>query len=246
MMDAMPENRTRFNKVALVTATRDDLVDISLALARGMGRDFFADPASPVLVSIRGSFGRGKKIIPDIICGELLGPEIKRRFSGRKEYDEYWSSRRKADPLEFHFINMAWGSGYSNKSLNDKLVIDREGKLKEFLATRSAGGITFVHNSPEFSRNISDLDIWIEAQACHSVDGEGFREKGYLSEAFRSASDQAFSEWVRYVEISVRDERLRDAPSFQQALQEIARIGAGNGRPLLRVQADGKEAPSWG
>ena len=203
--------------IKLLTAEKEHLFALTRLLVSAIDPAFLHDKDNPVTVSVRGSFGSGKKIIPDAAREELL--KDKPSFQGVKEFDEFWSGKKDDRPLEVDFINVAWGGWSFHKSYGFGREI-----AKNFLKERKAGGITFIHNDDNFGEREAGIDIVLESQADKPVTYDSqykFKgEKGELQDTFNRLVRQ--DNWARYIQITVRDERLLNSPSFRAALDALS------------------------
>ncbi len=212
-------------QVEIVTTRRRDLFDFGRLLAQGMNdNNLLSDAEKPVNVYVGGTFSGGKKIFPDAVRAELLGPDGDCAFAGKKEYDEYWTHAGKSRQLSF--INVAWEPG----TFSDVIAtgLDKDRLLEEFHSARTHGGVSFIHNKTE---HINDgLHIYLEKLGGYGIEGWSIRsQKSKLSPAFAKAIDREFENgvelsdiWSRYVEITVIDKRLLESDSFMKAVEKLS------------------------
>jgi hypothetical protein len=164
------------------TISRDDIVDFSRRLALCIPQDFLRDPKNPVVVSVNGSWGSGKKIISDFAVEALFGfepdpEEFKPGWTpeNKDEYREYSKKRHDlgyvfngalgvdehmsgiapcGERVEVLFADLYHGlNSFSGFQKGDRLT----GVLLRLLEERQKrglGGISYIQNS------------------CHLVDGD--------------------------------------------------------------------------
>lgn len=214
-------------KIAIITHSRQEIFLMSRLLAAGLNAEIMADRHDPLLVSVRGSIGSGKKIIPDAMREYFMGTTALGEVAGRPGYDEFWRGQVRGQQVEFAYIDAAWLGGYSHpefSSHSPHLV------RKAFMGVRQHGGIAFVHNDYSLSLNHgAGLDIWMEMQGTPNADGAPSRaSKSPLCERFRAANrDDGANDWIRYIEIEVADTRLLESPKFGDVLGKLCRRYSG-------------------
>lgn len=210
--------------VSILTRYHDDLFRISRILMRGLDPALLTDPQNPILISVDGSTDSGKKIMPDAAYPVLLG----RNFidTGTIDYDEYCFSGSKRRKVEVDFLNAAWEVGptdpsrYHLPSLNGYNV-PRMQKIQDFLAQRQHGGVSFIHNSPQFAKKHAWLNIWIESgDSLPTTISKVERAPQALKDKFNQLRDD-YNGWVRYVRITVKDDRLIQSPRFMAAIDSL-------------------------
>lgn len=217
----MPVTRENRQKIAIITQSRAEIFFMARLLAAGLTPDVMADKHDPLLVSVRGSIGSGKKIIPDAMREYFLGTTALGEVTGRPGYDEFWRGQVRGQQVEFAYIDAAWQSGYSNPEFVSPYI---HHVREAFMATREHGGIAFVHNDYTLGINRSaGLDIWMEKQGQPNPDGERPRaHDGPLQKEFRTANKKdPENDWVRYIEIEVADKRLLASPKFGDVLDKL-------------------------
>ncbi len=208
-------------KVELITTSREELFFVSRLLAAGLAPEVMDDEHFPLLVSIRGTLGAGKKIVSDSMREYLMGTTaLSNGITGRPGYDEYWTGQIRGKDVELSYIDAAWLGGYSNNELSS---FGTHMVREAFMWTRTKGGITFVQNDPSLEiMNKAGLDIWIEQQGVNNVDGPDRAPKSALAVAFKEAQlKDPENEWIRYIEVKVADTRLVDAPKFLDAFAKL-------------------------
>lgn len=218
----MPHSSER-QKIALITTSRDHLVYISRLLAAGMSPDVMSDKENPLLISVRGSLGCGKKIIPDGMREYLMGSTALGEITGRPGYDEFWRGQIRGQKVEISYLDAAWLSGYSHEEFASPYI---EHVREAFMDTREHGGIAFVHNDYTLDINRrAGLDVWIEKQGVYSPDHSRSRaQQSPLAEAFKKANENApDNDWIRYIELEVGDKRLLESPKFNDVLDKLCR-----------------------
>lgn len=216
----MPLSRDR-QKIAFITQSRQEVFFMSRLIAAGLTPDVMAEKHDPLLVSVRGSIGSGKKIIPDAMREYFLGTTALGEITGRPGYDEFWRGQVRGQQVEFSYIDAAWQSGYSNPdfaSHSTHLV------RQAFMDVREHGGVAFIHNDYSLSLNRgAGLDIWMEKQGVPNPDGN--RPRAYespLGNMFRKANAKdCENEWIRYVEIEVADKRLLESSKFMDVMDKL-------------------------
>tara|TARA_R110002126_G_scaffold13118_4_gene57009 strand:- start:155848 stop:156681 length:834 start_codon:yes stop_codon:yes gene_type:complete len=224
------------------TITRQDIVDLSRAIAGCIPSSFMTDPRAPVRVAVQGSYESGKKIIADYGRNEIFGiEEAKLSFCddkvhnntctavfnkraalsscGHAEYDEYVYGQRDNETYEVSFINLAWMGGYS-KAIPNRT--NDTAKLAAHFKQRRYGGIAYIHNSVGF---ITQPDITI------NIESEGFTAdaagRAYhccdVSSAIEDACDtdqhEISPEWCRFVQVTVHNEALDQQGKISDMLQ---------------------------
>ncbi len=194
---------------------------MSRLLAAGLSPDVMADKHDPLVISVRGSIGSGKKIIPDAMREYFLGTTALGETTGRPGYDEFWRGQVRGQQVEFAYIDAAWQSGYSHPELASPYI---HHVRETFMSMREHGGIAFVHNDYTLGLNRgAGMEIWVEKQGVPNPDGN--RPRAYespLSAAFRTAnSKDNENDWIRYVEIEVADKRLLDSPKFGDVIDKL-------------------------
>lgn len=206
------------NKIELVTTSRAHLVQICATLARGMEQAFLADRNAPVLVSVRGTYESGKKIVPDVMREQLDTCTL----LSRDKQVETWSN--PINSREAWFMDAA----YTLKMHPSREEFARwEEQKNGLLSKRAAGGITFIHNDERFEKEGAGLKIWIEgSNASNKMSVVGLDDRrgthSTLAQKFnKTQKDQRNNSWVRYIEISVDDPRLQASEKFQKALHSL-------------------------
>lgn len=217
----MPVTRDNRQKIAIITQSRAEIFLMARLLAAGLTPDVMADKHDPLLVSVRGSIGSGKKIIPDAMREYFLGTTALSQVTGRLGYDEFCRGQVRGLQVEFAYIDAAWQSGYSNPEFVSPYI---HHVREAFMATRQHGGLAFVHNDYTLGIGRSaGLDIWIEKQGVPNPDGARARaQDGPLQKQFRTANSKApENDWVRYIEIEVADKRLLESSKFGDVLSKL-------------------------
>lgn len=198
-------------KISILTKSRQELFNISAILARGLDakseHDVLNDPKNPVLIAVDGSFNGGKSIFADAIRRALLSSTSGLALRGELQTEEFWYAKRGKDKLEIDFVNI-------NRS---RFAPDFDA-ADTFLAKRKFGGVSFLHNTDTCKNLNPGLKIWLEMyEPMH--DGALMRAtKTPLIDDFKEQGDKP---WSRYLEIEIKDERLRLSPQFQQAVADI-------------------------
>lgn len=204
-----------------MTQSRRDLFHLSRLIAASLPPDVIQTDSDPLLVSVRGSLGAGKKIIADAMREYLLGSTALSGITGRPGYDEYWQGQIRGQDVELSYIDAAWLDGYSD---DYNLASFAPHMVRQyFMWQREKGGIAFVHN--DRSIEIEDkarLDIWMEQDGKENVDAPDRLPDSPLAAKFHQAKlENPDNEWLRYVEIKVTDKRLLDSPKFRDAMQKM-------------------------
>ncbi|MCB9990110.1 MAG: hypothetical protein H6867_01865 [Rhodospirillales bacterium] len=235
----------------LLSRKRQDLVDISHQVFGAIPDEYLRDPSNPVVVSVRGTFEGGKKVIPDTAIEYLYGispndrerltriapyvnqatPRLPASFEGKRNYDERWLGARNDMPLEINFINAAWHSGYRtlDENFHDYTTLDdQEYQIASaFLdLQRQAGGISFVHNSHILAQRQAWIDIWIEKSASmRSIVGDYpslFKKSPKsLKEQYNAVATESDYDWTRYIRLDIRHNTLLGDPRFVNALKPL-------------------------
>lgn len=216
----MPLSRDR-QKIAFITNSRQEIFFMARLLSAGLSPDIMADKHDPLVISVRGSIGSGKKIIPDAMREYFLGTTALSQVTGRPGYDEFWRGQVRGQQVEFAYIDAAWQSGYSHEEFSSPYI---HHVREAFMAVRQHGGIAFVHNDYTLGINRNaGMEIWMEKQGVPNPDGARARaHDSPLAGKFRTAnSKDRENEWIRYVEIEVADKRLLDSPKFGDVLDKL-------------------------
>lgn len=222
----MPLSRDR-QKIAFITNSREDLFRVSRLLAAGMSPDVMADKHDPLVISVRGSIGSGKKIFPDAMREYFLGSTALGETTGRPGYDEFWRGQVRGQQVEFAYIDAAWQSGYSNPEFVSPYI---HHVREAFMAVREHGGIAFVHNDYTLGNNRgAGIEIWMEKQGTPTPEGGRPRApESPLCAKFRIANSQnEGNDWIRYVEIEIADKRLLESAKFGDVLDKLRRRHGG-------------------
>lgn len=207
-------------KIGLITTSRQDLFNVAAILARGIAPEFLHDAQNPLHVMVDGDYNSGKKIFPDAMRHVLLSSTIMTSLRGDVEYDEYWLGQRNGKPLEVGFINLAWGRcEYSSDRLRRQST--QNDLRSAFEQMRWHGGVSFVHNAdkPNEIEYPTALSIWLDRGV---VSSDRLLSAGEnVTHDFWQARKDNNPDWVRYVEISVHDERLAKTAEFQAAAEAL-------------------------
>jgi hypothetical protein len=149
-------------------------------------------------------------------------------MAGRDGYDEYWTGTHNGTPLALHYIDAAWGAGYSNSQLNGSR--DRKALDAFMRARKDVGGITILQNPGTYAAD-KGIGFFVENNKDHAVDYDlpHCRRHGAVRRAFNKAAHG--NTWARYVEVEVRDERLLASDKFRTAFAAFAPVEK---EPLLR------------
>lgn len=213
-------------KAELILRSRREVFYMARLLASALPNEALHDDNEPLLVSVRGSLGCGKKIIADAMREYLTGTTAMsglKNISGREGYDEYWLGVVRGKEIELSYIDAAWLSGYSDdfnlSSFGAHMV------RQQFMWQRDKPGVAFVHN--DFSLEIENkkrLAVWVEKAGAANVDGPDRVGKSKLAVAFEKARlEDPDNQWLRYVEVNVNDERLLKSPKFCDAVQKLTK-----------------------
>jgi len=219
-------------KAELILRSRRDMFYMARLLASALPNEAVHDDKDPLIVSVRGSLGCGKKIIADAMREYLTGTTAMsglKNISGREGYDEYWLGVVRGKEVELSYIDAAWLSGYSDDfnlaSFSPHMV------RQQFMWRRDKPGVAFVHN--DFSLEIDGkkrLAVWVEQAGATNVDGPHRAKNSKLAVAFKQAQLAApENEWLRYVEVNVSDDRLLKSPKFCDAVQKLKKRYGGPG-----------------
>lgn len=206
-------------KVRLVTTSRQDVVDITHALAHALDLDLMRDAKAPVVIALNGTMESGKAIFADEIYQELFHKPF------RTSIVEFRAEEIDGQPVEFDYIdisNTKYGVAVP-AALSSNIYAQRE---EVFLAQRKAGGISIIQNMehPEHA----GISIWVEKNNGHRMhdhqESRVARNGMELTNAFHHATvlyprrgDE--QSWVRYVEIEVHDPRIAASPKFQEMVR---------------------------
>ncbi len=202
----------------MITETRDDLVTLSTRLAALMSPDMLADAKSPLVVSVEGSLSSGKKIFADVMREKLLASSALVSFAGREGFDEFWLGAINNKPVEIGYVDVLYGKGYANPSLNSET---EKSVRQAFMNARHHGGVTFVQNDKSLAaENMSGLDLWLEKSGASSLGGSRLAKSPLLSKFLQKQAalqqQPGGDQWLRYVEVTVKDPRLLAAGAKQK------------------------------
>lgn len=208
--------------VSLITTSREQLFELCRMIVASIDPELLKDPANPIIISVRGSKGGGKKIFPDAAREALLGPDA--RFRGKENFDEFWIGSHDNEELEIDFINAAFNTSYhrsyaADTPKNRVWGISQAETLQNFLMEREFGGITFIHNSNKSSKK-AGIDICLEHDGALPVTYA-------FSKMWRSGLKKTFNalaaenKWVRFVRIQINNEALLSSPIFQKLLESL-------------------------
>lgn len=224
----MQDNKPKPIKAELILRSRREMFYMARTLASALPTEVLHDDAGPLLVSVRGSLGCGKKIIADAMREYLTGTTAMsglKNISGREGYDEYWLGVVRGKEVELAYIDAAWLSGYSDdfnlSSFGAHMV------RQQFMWQRKKPGVAFVHN--DFSLGVGmggtkRIAVWVEQAGVSNVDGPDRVQKSKLAVAFEQARLQdPDNKWLRYVEVNVDDDRLLKSPKFCDAMQKLTK-----------------------
>lgn len=220
-------------KAELILRSRRDMFYMARLMASALPDDAIHDDKEPLLVSVRGSLGCGKKIIADAMREYLMGTTAMsglKNISGREGYDEYWLGIVRGKEVELAYIDAAWLSGYSD---DFNLASFAPHMVRQyFLWQRDKAGVAFIHN--DFSMEIEGkkrLAVWVEQAGVQNVDGAGRAENSKLAVAFKQAQlDDPDNKWLCYIEVNVSDDRLLNSPKFCDAMQKLQQRYGGPSR----------------
>jgi hypothetical protein len=238
----MSESTGNLPHIQRITHTRDELVSLTAQLFGAIDNSFLADRTKPLIVAVNGSYGSGKKIIPDIARLELLGRSA-RQYRGRANHDEYWFGKRSGLPVEVDFVNMHIGD-FKRKfcSRVPDSVWEKQSKhltrstiLREFMKERKRGGLTFIHNHIYFEQP-ADIEIYLEDphhfQVFRHQQEDRLKNFPGLQMYFNDAVEEQRSShpdedcWIRYIEIAINNEDLVQSGKFKRVLEQAQRRNA--------------------
>lgn len=113
----------------LITTERGHLFRIANILTDAFPDSALSDPDDPVIITVCGSYGSGKKIFADAIRNRFLPDKKLRHFAGRENYDECWTGfaadTSRTQPLQITFLNAAWSRGYADKEMEGITITER-------------------------------------------------------------------------------------------------------------------------
>lgn len=215
-------------KAELILRSRREMFYMARTLASALPNEALHDESRPLLVSVRGSLGCGKKIIADAMREYLTGTTAMsglKNISGREGYDEYWLGIVRGKEVELAYIDAAWLGGYSDDfnlaSFSPHMV------RQQFMWQRTKPGVAFVHNDFSLGMGMSStkrLAVWVEQAGVSNVDGPDRVQQSKLAVAFENARLQdPDNQWLRYVEVNVDDDRLLNSPKFCDAMKKLTK-----------------------
>lgn len=207
------------------TLTRDDLALLTERIISAIPKHMLTDADRELTITVNGGFQSGKKIIPDITRDFLLTDQSHRK--GIEEIDEYVSGEIDGKSVTISFINAVFDEtsffvllkqAQKNTQIDQPLY-----RIKHdlYLAERPhKAGISFVHNCHELEKD-ADINIWIEGENTPPVFGYAKHIKGSMDQRVRSEVGQPdlSNEWIRYVEINIRNKELLADQNFMTTLR---------------------------
>ncbi len=219
-----------------ITVEREDLFDMTRRLIGAVETGLLQDTQDPVLVSVIGSPNCGKKIVADAAREILFDtPPV---MTGQSGHDEYWTGMRAGAPMEFHYMDSAYGHNFSNEELNNRQC--RRERIDIFKNFRQAGGMTVIQNIDEASNRDADITFTIKKRLFEIE--QPYRDPGpdrdngkkivrrdkELMNQFNAEAES--HPWLRYVEVEVHNPRLLKSPQFREAFSSLA-----SPQPILEV-----------
>ncbi|MBU0860021.1 MAG: hypothetical protein KJ667_08785, partial [Alphaproteobacteria bacterium] len=129
-----------------ITTSRGDLFDMTRRLIGAVEGGILQDPDNPLLLTVRGSHSSGKKIIADE-CRMVIFHQC--QMSGQQDFDEYYTGTYNGQKRALHYIDAAWGTGYSNPQLDDPS--DKKAMNAFMSARQGVDGITILQNPGDFA-----------------------------------------------------------------------------------------------
>ncbi len=228
--------------IETITTQRQHLFDVSHNICEAVPLELLKDPKNPVVISVRGTYGDGKKIIPDAAIEKLFGvPDTYNTvenfssgnitFEGKKFYDEYWTGEYKGTKLQITFMNVALGFACKHhKAISEERPDTCDYNHKRalnFIPLREYGGVSFIHNCESLAKNEAWVDIWIEKKYGRDVglDQHHPEKDAHAANIFENLTQAAANDngrdWTRYLRINVRRPELLDSPTFMTAIQKL-------------------------
>lgn len=216
-------------KQRLITTERGHLFRIANILSTAFPVSVLSDPDDPVIITVCGSYGAGKKIFADAIRNRLLPDKKQRHFTGRENYDECWTGLAAGTslkpPLQITFLNAAWAKGYADRDMADITICQR---AAHFEKSRRHGGVSLVHNDRFYAAQKAWVNIWVETLAGDILDYPPRPHiKNTGAEVRHTFNTLARKKpWTRYIEIDINHPRLLAAPQTQDALDRLTQGAA--------------------
>lgn len=227
--------------IGVFTITRQDIVDLSQRIAECIPKSFLNNPNKPITIAVNGNYGSGKKIFSDYGRSALLGAfnyeacfpldedemnsigidgddATRLQCVGHVEFDEYVRADMDEQQYEVSFINMSWPSGYS-AGIN---ILDDRSKYESHIEKRVYGGLSYVHNV--FGDYIeSDIEIRLEMEAFTARTDDGLQHctdvTSVIEEAFEGRTDVLNADWLRYVQVDVKNQELDKQAKLSEMLK---------------------------
>lgn len=202
-----------------LTTQREDLFELTHRLMAGLEDDMLRTPHAPLVAAVEGTGSSGKKIFTDAAREVLFDSEP--AFTGRAEYDEYWTGTRGGKPLSLTFMNAAWPGGYNTPALRHGFFYDS--KITTFLAARqtgNTGGIDVVQNALSWQKQ-AGLVLHIERHDRHDTHTRFVHHTALAIELETLAEEHGYA---RYIEVNVRDRRLLASQKFRDAIAPFSPI----------------------
>lgn len=231
--------------VDFITTSRDHLFEMTRILVGGIRPEFMRNATSPVTVSVMGTFGDGKKIIPDAAVQSvfnipnaqdwhLYGNEKVTRKSGfgpLRLISKWFSRPTDLSTVSPVFQGEAefeehWKGLYQEQNVEVSFSNSAWGSsytAKKHLKRRELGGIAFVHNDESFEDD-AWIGVWLEKEGNGVVGSNEHKSKSaapHLKDIFHQYSEQA-RDWTRYIKVDVRRPELLACSRFQRALEALS------------------------
>jgi len=224
------------------TIARQDIIDLSRAIARCIPSNFMTERGTPVRIAVQGSYQSGKKIVADYGRSEIFGIGDERlKFGGdaahaniitsafnaqsaltsygHDEHDEYVYGACGEQMYEVSFINLAWVGGFSKAIPQKSSDAD---KLAAHLAQRSYGGIAYLHNCVDFITH-PDISVHIESESfAADIDGKQYHccdVSSAIEDACNTDKHEILPEWCRFVRVTVHNEALDERGGISEMLK---------------------------
>jgi hypothetical protein len=206
-----------------LSTERDHIVQAMGKLANALPAEVLDDPASPLVVSVKGARCIGKSLIPFAFREALFdgAPSLE----GRAEFDERWKGAAKdGRRMEIGFVNLVWPFFDMSESLQALYPAERPGKqdiADAFLGQRELGGVTFISFAEKAEKTVPGIVIEMARDSL----GEHLPEEKRLSKKFLEAMcGNSLSPWLRIVKIEVSDPRLLKSEQFMAALSSLRAV----------------------
>lgn len=203
-------------KLKLVVASRDEMVEIGKLLGEGIDMDFAHEKGNRLKVLLDGDVNSGKSIITDVMF-ESMFDELTKDHPKRHTDDMSYLKEHNGEDVSISFSS----SGY-------RFFLEHHADHPSF--SSDLGGVEFHQNIKEveeqkFGLENPSLRIWVEGGVAGWVlskkDKRLERELPEIQQLFRDNMDIT-DFGSRYIELEVNDPRLLNSEKFMSKWSELA------------------------